>query len=101
MKLQNRSGNNFLLESLAACHDAYSKLIMYFTVNTALVNYLGSLDNLPDSLKFPILINRTTFGQTLPISLNPSKFDSELLTAPKTLKAFVHQFCHKKEIFDL
>ena len=27
---------NVLLESLAACHDANSKLVMYFTVNTAL-----------------------------------------------------------------
>ena len=36
--------NNFLLESLAACHD--SKLIMYFTVNTAFVNYLDKIDNL-------------------------------------------------------
>ena len=27
--------NNLLLESLAACHDAESKLVMYFTVNTA------------------------------------------------------------------
>ena len=27
--------NNFLLESLATCHDAESKLVMYFTVNTA------------------------------------------------------------------
>ena len=27
--------NNFLLESLAACHDSNIKLIMYFTVNSA------------------------------------------------------------------
>ena len=32
--------NNFLLESLAACHNAKSKLVMYFMVNTACVNYL-------------------------------------------------------------
>ena len=94
--------NNFLLESLAACHDANSKLIMYFTVNTAFVKLPSiSLDNLTDSLKFPLLMNRTTFEQTLPISLNLSTFDSELLTAPKMLKDFVHQFHHKKEIFDL
>ena len=42
--------NNFLLESLAACHDVESKLIMYFMVNTAFVNYL---DKLTESLKFP------------------------------------------------
>ena len=74
---------------------------MYFTVNTAFVNYLDSMDNLIDSLQFPLLMNRTNFGQTLPISLNLSRFGSELLTAPKTLKDFVHQFQYKKEIIDL
>ena len=43
--------NNFLLESLAACHDADSKLLMYIRVNTAFVNYLDSLDNLTASFK--------------------------------------------------
>ena len=57
--------NNFLLESLATCHDVESKLVMYFMVNTDFVNYLDSLDNLTDSLKFPILLNRTTYKQTL------------------------------------
>ena len=52
--------NNFLLESLAACHDVNSKLVTYFMVNTAFVNYLDSLDNLTDSLNFPILLIRTT-----------------------------------------
>ena len=67
----------------------------------AFVNYLDSLNNFTDSLKFPILTNRTTFEQTLPISLNVSKYNSESLTAPMTIKYFVHQYCHKKEIFDL
>ena len=30
-----------------------------------------------------------------------SKFNSELLTAPNKLKEFIHQYNHKKEIFDL
>ena len=29
------------------------------------------------------------------------KFNSELLTAPRTLKDFIHPYNHKKEIFDL
>ena len=33
--------------------------------------------------------------------MNGSEFDSELLTAPKTLKDFIHQYKCKKEIFDL
>ena len=47
--------NNFLLESLTACHNVDSKLVMYFLVNTTFVNYL---DNLTGSWKFPILFNR-------------------------------------------
>ena len=69
-------------------------------VNKAFVNYLDLLDNLTDSLDIPILMDGTTFEKTLPISLNASKFNSELLTPSRTLKDFVHQFHHKKEIFD-
>ena len=49
--------NNFLLESPVACHDAESELVMHLTVNTAFINYL---DNLTESLKFPITLNRKT-----------------------------------------
>ena len=68
--------NHSLLESLVACHDAESKLVMYFMVNTAFVNYH---DNLSDSLKFITVFNRTTREQTLPISLKLFNFDSGLL----------------------
>ena len=93
--------NNFLLESLAAWHESNSKLVMYFTVNTIFVNYLEQIDNLTETIDVPILKNKINFKQTLPISLNTSKFDSELLTAPKTLEDFIHQYNCKKEIFDL
>ena len=66
--------NHFLLESLAVCQDTKSKLIMYFTVNTAFINYF---DNWTDSLKFPILLNWTTHKQTLIISLQ--SFDFHLI----------------------
>ena len=46
-------------------------------------------------------MDKTTSKHTLPITLNASNFDTNLLTAPKTLKDFVHQYCHKKENFDL
>ena len=68
--------NDFLLESMAACHNSNSKLVMYFPVNTAFVNYIDSLDNLTASIKFPILMNNTTYEQMLPFPLNVSKFDS-------------------------
>ena len=38
--------NHFLLESLAACQDTNSKLVMYFTVNAAFINYLDKFPNL-------------------------------------------------------
>ena len=93
--------NHFLLESLAACHDSNSKLVIYFTVNTAFVNYLDQFTNLTESLEFPIIKNMTTFEQTLPLSLNVSKFESDLLTTPRNLKEFIHQYKCKKEISDL
>ena len=47
--------NNFLFESLAACQDANSKLVMYLMVNTAIVNYLDWFPYLTESLEFPII----------------------------------------------
>ena len=43
--------NNFLLESLAACHDANTHLVMYFTVNTAFTKYINQF-NLTEDLNF-------------------------------------------------
>ena len=37
--------NHFLLKSLATCENANSKFTMYFTVNTAFVNYLNKFSN--------------------------------------------------------
>ena len=74
---------------------------MYFTVNTAFINYLYQFPNLTESLEFLIIKNKTTFEQVLPISINISKFDSTLLTASSDLKEFIHQYTKNKEIFDL
>ena len=93
--------NHFLLASLAACQDVNSKSVIYFTVNTAFINYLGQFPNLTESLEILIIKSKTTFKQTLTISLNVSKFDSNLLTAFSNLKDFIHQYTHKKDIFDL
>ena len=61
--------NHFLLKSLAACQDTNSKLTMYFTVNTAFINYLDKFPNLTESLEFLNIKNKTTFEQIQPISL--------------------------------
>ena len=73
--------NNFPLESLAMCHDVNTNLIMYFTVNMAFTNYIDQF--------------------TLPVFLNKSKFNDSLLSAPQTLKDYIAQYMHEKEIFDL
>ena len=70
-------------------------------VNTAFVNYLDQSTTLTESFEIPIIKNKTTFKQTLSLYLNISKFDSDLLTAPRNLKDFIHQYNCKKEIFDL
>ena len=93
--------NHFLLESLAACENANSKLTMYFTVNTAFVNYLDKFPNLTESLEFPVIKNKTTFEQTLPISLNISEFDQTLLVASTDVKEFINSYTDYEEIFDL
>ena len=90
--------NYFPLESLAACQDVNSKLVMYFTLNTTFINYLDQYPNLTESLEFPIIKNKTIFKQTLPISINVSKLDSNLLTASSNLHDFIHQYTCKKEI---
>ena len=65
--------NNFLLESLAACHHSNTKLIIYFTVNTAFTYYIYQV-NLTEELKMPILTNKSTSEVTLPVFLTKSTF---------------------------
>ena len=42
--------NHFLLESLVACQGVNSKLVTYFTVNTAFINYLDQFSNIKNLL---------------------------------------------------
>ena len=74
---------------------------MYFTVNTAFINYMDKFPKLTESLEFLKIRNKTTFEQTLPIFLNISKFDPTLLTASNNLKEFISSYTNHKEIFDL
>ena len=64
-------------------------------------NYLDMFPNLTDSLEFLVIKSRTTFKQTLPISLNISRFNEALLTASTDLKEFINSYTNCKEIFDL
>ena len=92
--------NNYLLESLAACHDNNSKLITYFTVNNAFTNYLNEF-NLTEEVEIPIYTNKSTSEIALPVFLNRTKCDESLLSAPLTHKEYTAQYKQDKEIFDL
>ena len=60
--------NNYLLESLAACQNGSTKLVMYFTVNLAFTNYLDDF-NLTKEINIPIITNKSTSEITLPVFL--------------------------------
>ena len=79
--------NHHLLESIAACDNKISKLIMYFTINLAFTIYLNMLPNLTDSL--PLIKDRTRYEQPLPVNLSVSNFDSSLRHALTKLKDFM------------
>ena len=85
------AGNNYLLKSLAPCHDSNSKLIMYFTIINAFTIYLNEL-NLTEDIEIPIFTNKSTSEITLPVFLNRTKFDKSLLSAPLTLKEYIAQY---------
>ena len=76
-------------------------LTMYFTVDTAFLNYLDKFPNLTDTLEFLVIKDRTMIEQTLPIFLNISKFYTTLLTASSDLKEFINSYTNHKDIYDL
>ena len=82
--------NNYLLESLAACHDSSTRLVMYFTVNLAFTNYINDF-NLTEEINIPMITNKSTSEVTVPVFLNKSKFDKTLLSAQLTLKEYIFQ----------
>ena len=90
--------NNFLLESLATCHDSNTKLIMYFTINSAFTNYLNE-SNLMEELDIPILTNKYTSEVTLLVFLNqvhsmihycpPHEYSRSILPSINVIKKFL------------
>ena len=89
--------NHHLLESLAACDNKVTKLIMYFTINLAFTNYLDMIPN----LTVPIIKDSTRYEQPLPLNLNIPHFDNSLRYRPTKLKDYMNNYINDKEIFDL
>ena len=50
--------DHFLLEFVLAYHEVNSKLVMYFTMNAAFVNYLDQFTNMTESFRYPIIRNK-------------------------------------------
>ena len=65
----------------------------------AFTNYLYMLPNLTNPL--PLIKDRTTYEQPLPINLSIPDFDSSLNHAPTNLKSFMHHYANNKEIFEI
>ena len=82
--------NHYLLESIAACDNRDSKLVMYFTINMAFANNLDIFPNLTDS--FQLIQDRTTYEQPLPLNLSIPGFGRSLLHVPTDLKRFMHDY---------
>ena len=92
--------NHHLLESIVACDNNITKLVMYFTINLAFTNYLDMLPNTTDSL--PLIRDRTRYEQSLPLNLSIPHFDNSLRHRPTKLKDFMTNYViNDKEIFDL
>ena len=93
--------NHYLLESLAACDNnkRTSKLTMYFIINIAFTNYLDMFPNFSESLQVPLIRNRTTYEQILPVNLSISGFNKTLLHVSTNLKDFIYNYTMRKEFF--
>ena len=57
--------------------------------------------NLTESREFPVIKIRTMYEQTLPITLNISRFVKTLLTTPTNSKDLMYRYAKHKEMFDL
>ena len=62
----------------------------------AFVNYLDTFPNL--TVSFPLIRDRTTYEQTLPLYLSISGFDKSLLHASTNLKDFIKGYAKDKNV---
>ena len=82
--------NNHLLESIAACDNKITKLVMYFTIHLVFTDYLDMLPNMTDSL--PLIKDSMRYEQPLPLNLNIPHFDNSLRHRPTKLKDFMTNY---------
>ena len=69
-----KADNHHLLESVTACNNKITKLVMYFTINLVFTNHLDMLPNMTDSLS--LIKGRTRYEQPLPLKLSMPHFNN-------------------------
>ena len=89
--------NHHLLESIAACDNKITKLVMYLTINLAFTNYLDKLPNMTDSL--PLIKDRTRYEQPLPLNESMPHFNISLRHRPTKLKDFMTNYVNNEKKF--
>ena len=87
-----------LLESIATCPGKQSDMTIYYTVNTAFMPYLDTFREEIEVPSLEVSHNWTMQRQVLPISLQSTAFDNNLLKAPEILKGLVQQYRQKSQI---
>ena len=93
--------NNFLWESIAACPGKHSALTMYYTANTAFMNYFDNLIEQSEMEKLDVHIFKNwTTEQVFLMALQSPEFDTKLLQTPNTLKDLVRQHKQKGQPLD-
>ena len=58
----------------------------------AFANYLDLFSNFTESLQVPLIRNKTTYEQILPVNLSISGFDKTLLHVSSNLKDFIYNY---------
>ena len=81
--------NHHLLESITACDNKITKLVMYFTINLVFTNYLDMLPNMTDSL--PIIKDKK-YEQPFPLNLSIPHLNNSLRHRPTKLKDFMTNY---------
>ena len=87
--------NHHLLQSLTACDNKVTNLIMYFTINLAFTNHLDMIPNLTDSV--PIIKDRMRYEQPLPLNLSVPHFDKSLRYRLTKLKDYMNSYINDKK----
>ena len=93
--------NNFLLESLAACHDSNSKLVMYFMVKNSFCQLPGPDQQSDQDSWISNSEKQDYFWANLTFISEYVQSWLRTTNSTQNMKDLFHQYTCKREIFDL